>query len=63
MLAETISAALEAVAPTTRKPGTDMAELVIAAATVLLGARGLAVHAQDVERIVQDGRARQRQTI
>jgi hypothetical protein len=44
-------------------PGTDMAELVIAAATVLLGVRGLAVHAQDVERIVQDGRARQRQTI
>jgi len=33
-----------------------MIDIVVAAATVLLGERVLAAHAQDVERIVQVGR-------
>ncbi len=39
-----------------RRPSADRIDLVIAAAAVVLGERGLAAHADDVERIVQDGR-------
>ena len=46
----------EAVAAASERRSADRIDLVIAAAAVVLGERGLAAHADDVERIVQDGR-------